>query len=65
MPGGHESSYFMLMISPYLQRSYHKFNMWEHKKYLQFYSPLDGFIEIEIVYFYSHHMKLTGLNFRT
>ena len=22
-------------------------------------------IEIEIVYFYSHHMKLTGLDFRT
>ena len=23
------------------------------------------FIEIEIVYFFSHHMKLTGLDFRT
>ena len=25
----------------------------------------DNGIEIEIVYFYSHHMKLTGIDFRT
>ena len=33
MPGGHESSYFILMIGPYKYRLYHKFSMWTNSKH--------------------------------